>query len=81
MPGIRDFLFGSGTLKKAAGESADKSARAGSAGEQPAGIDIAKLAQESADREARAKTAGYKPASTSGLKLSTTMTPHKKVGK
>ncbi len=68
MPGIKDFLFGSGPLKKAANGAADVPSIQPS---QPAGIDVAKMAQESADRN-RPSGAPY-PATPKGL--SSTMTP------
>jgi hypothetical protein len=69
MPGIKDFLFGSGTLKTVADTPSKEVARPASSA--PAGIDMAKLAQESADRQ-RPSGAPY-PATPKGL--STTMTP------
>jgi len=66
MPGIKDFLFGSGALKKAGGADAPSAQPS-----QPAGIDVAKMAQESADRN-RPSGAPY-PATPKGL--SSTMTP------
>ena len=75
MPGLKDFLFGSGALKKATGD-----APVSKIPSQPAGIDMGKLAQESADR---AKAADAASVNSSGSKspLSTTMTPMKKAGK
>lgn len=66
MAGLKDFLFGSGALKKAGGDSAPKDTSA----PQPAGLDMAGLAQESANRQ----KAQEKSAKT-GSPLSTTMTP------
>lgn len=55
---VKDFLMGSGALKKAAstGESTVNPSPS-----QPSGIDVAKLAQEQADREKarKAKAQGY----------------------
>ena len=74
MAGIKDFLFGSDALKKAAGDAPTSTANKS----QPAGIDIGKMAQEQAD-QTKASTPAKPPA-----KLSTTMTPQapmKKAGK
>lgn len=77
MAGLKDFLFGSGTLKKAAGTDSDDKAKSQS---QPAGIDIGKMAQEQADRT-KIVGAPY-PLAPGKSPLSTTMTPiQKKAGK
>ncbi len=68
MPGIKDFLFGSGPLKQAAGTPTPAPTQSGSAG-----LDMAKLAQDSADRAQAAKSP-QSPKS-SGSPLSSTMTP------
>lgn len=72
MPGLKDFLFGSGTLKQAAGTSTPAPKQ-----NSDAGLDMAKLAQDAADRAQAAKSPQPKP---SGSPLSSTMTPVKKSG-
>jgi hypothetical protein len=73
MPGLKDFLFGSGPLKKAAGTADVPSAQPS----QPAGIDVAKMAQDQADR-VRPSGAPY-PATPKSL--ASPMTPQKFNGK
>ena len=76
MSGLRDFLFGSGSLKKAAGDSDDKTPPP-SKGD--AGLDIASMAQKQADQ---AKAPPAVPKASGKSPLSTTMTPiEKKAGK
>lgn len=80
MSGLKDFLFGSGSLKKASGEAPAKSAEKSGSYSGNAGLDMAKLAQESADRNKVSATA---PPSTKKPQggLTSTMTPMKKAGK
>lgn len=73
MAGLKDFLFGSGSLKKAAstGDSAPASGPA-----QPAGIDIGKMAQDQANQAASSHVGPRNPEALRNLKgLSTPMTP------
>ncbi len=66
MAGLKDFLFGAGSLKKAAGDADDKKSPA-----QPAGLDIAGMAQAQANST---KTSGA-PYPKTPSSLSSPMTP------
>ena len=78
MAGLKDFLFGSGTLKKAAGNDHDADDKKAP---QSAGLDMGKLAQDTADR-AKSTPSLPQPSQTGKSPLSTTMTPlPKKAGK
>jgi hypothetical protein len=73
MPGVLDFLFGSGALKKAGGTPPPSPTPS-----QPAGIDIGKMAQDQADK---AKAAANPAPSSGKSPLSSTMTPQTSNGK
>lgn len=68
--GLKDFIFGSGALKKAASTN-DPSTPKDTSPSQSAGLDMGRLAQESADRQKAQEAKSSRPASP----LSTTMTP------
>lgn len=81
MPGLREFLFGSDALKKAAGDT-DKTPPP-SKGD--AGLDIAAMAQKQADQAKDKSGTGFRGADQYNTvrksPLSTTMNPQTKNGK